>query len=93
MSTNWYDLNNPSQSIVLQPENTTSNKPWFLVRCIEKNNILYCQKNKIAIKDLVKTSIFKNDQNYFGLDQNDEFIKLKSIQIINTDQRKDVLYI
>jgi hypothetical protein len=93
MSVNWYDLNNPSQSLILQPENVAANKTWFLVRCVEKNNILYCQKNKIAIKELVKTSIFKNDQNYFGVSENDEFIKLKSIQTINTDQRKDVLYI
>ena len=93
MSVNWYDLNNPNQSVILQPENKVANKPWFLVRCVEKNNILYCQKNKILLKDLVKTSIFKNDQSYFGLDENGEFLKLKPIQTINTEQRKDILYI
>ena len=92
MSVNWYNLNNPTQSIILQPE-ILVNKPWFLVRCMEKNNILYCQKNKILVKDLVKTSIFKNDQYYFGLDENDEFLKLKPIQTLNTEQRKDILYI
>ena len=93
MSVNWYDLNNPNQSVILQPENKVANKPWFLVRCVEKNNILYCQKNKILLKDLVKTSIFKNDQSYFGLDENGEFLKLKPIQTLNTEQRKDILYI
>lgn len=89
----WYNLNNTSQSIILQPENLAQNKTWFLVRCLEQDNLLYCQKNNIALLGTIKTSIFKSEQAYLGVDSDGNFIKLKSVQTINTDQRKDLVFI
>jgi hypothetical protein len=93
MSKAWWDISNPAQSIILQPEDPNLSAKWMLIRCVEKENVLYCQKNNILIKDLVKTSVYKSEQIYLGIDTQGNYIKLKNIQVINSDQRKDILYI
>ena len=93
MSNDWWDISNPAQSIILQPEDTNFSSKWMLIRCTESANVLYCQKNNILIKNLVKTSIFKSEQIYLGIDVQGNYIKIKNIQTINSDQRKDILYI
>ena len=93
MGNAWWDISNPSQSMILQPEDANISSKWMLIRCVEKSNVLYCQKNNILIKDLVKTSIFKSEHIYLGIDTQGNYIKLKNIQTINSDQRRDILYI
>jgi len=93
MNNAWWDISNPSQSMILQPDDSNLSTKWMLIRCVEKSNVLYCQKNNILIKDLVKTSIFKSEHIYLGIDTQGNYIKLKNIQTVNSDQRKDILYI
>lgn len=93
MSNAWWDISNPSQSMILQPDDSNASSKWMLIRCVEKSSVLYCQKNNILVKDLVKTSIFKSEHIYLGIDTQGNYIKLKNIQTVNSDQRKDILYI
>jgi hypothetical protein len=93
MDLNWWEINNTNQSVLLQPQDPNQNTPWQLIRCVEISNILYCQKNDILIKDVVKTSIFKDENNFIGIDQKGNYVPLKQVQIINSSQRKDIIYL
>jgi len=93
MDLNWWEINNTNQSVLLQPQDPNQNTPWQLIRCVEISNILYCQKNDILIKDVVKTSIYKDENNFIGIDQKGNYVPLKQVQIINSSQRKDIIYL
>jgi hypothetical protein len=89
------DLALPRKAVILEPnkENNKNLTNWSLVRCSNLNSDLKCEKNNILAQYVIKTSIFKQELGFIGLDENNNTIPLKKIQEINTNQRLDVKFL
>ncbi|GAB4147721.1 MAG: hypothetical protein OHK0017_09730 [Patescibacteria group bacterium] len=78
---NWHtvdiaslNLADTEQSVILEPYSQDYQDKWTLVRCAKlKNGSEICQQNGIFLKNQIKTSVFRQETKYIGLDKDGKF--------------------